>query len=332
MNTEDTQQQDTTLSTGERLRRARELLGLSQTAVATRLCLKVSTVRDIEENNISEDLASTFIRGYIRSYAKLVHLPEDSLLTSTTADQTSLKQQKVASMQRIRNIRHRKKHDGWLVALTWLIVVIVIGLSCAWWWQNHKAQQSSLLALPQPVTMATGTRYNTETVPASAPKAVANPVPSASVSANRNSQDSNAVNSVLSTPSLNTAPLAARPLVTEPKPAPLNLPVEPPAVQVPPPPISSSRKASQQPAPVSANELSMHFTGDCWIEVSDGSGKTLFSGLKRKNDRLVFNSQPPYQLKIGAPDAVQIRYGGKPVDPGHAPTNRVMRLTLNATH
>lgn len=80
MNTEATHDQHEALSTGVRLRNAREQLGLSQQAVAERLCLKVSTVRDIEEDKAPADLASTFLRGYIRSYAKLVHIPENELL------------------------------------------------------------------------------------------------------------------------------------------------------------------------------------------------------------------------------------------------------------
>ncbi len=80
MNTEATHDQNEALTTGVRLRNAREQLGLSQQAVAERLCLKVSTVRDIEEDKAPADLASTFLRGYIRSYARLVHIPEEELL------------------------------------------------------------------------------------------------------------------------------------------------------------------------------------------------------------------------------------------------------------
>ncbi len=80
MNTEATHDQNEALTTGARLRNAREQLGLSQQAVAERLCLKVSTVRDIEEDKAPADLASTFLRGYIRSYARLVHIPEEELL------------------------------------------------------------------------------------------------------------------------------------------------------------------------------------------------------------------------------------------------------------
>lgn len=98
MNTEATHDQNEALTTGARLRNAREQLGLSQQAVAERLCLKVSTVRDIEEDKAPADLASTFLRGYIRSYARLVHIPEEELLP-WLEKQAPLRAAKVAPMQ-----------------------------------------------------------------------------------------------------------------------------------------------------------------------------------------------------------------------------------------
>lgn len=80
MNTEATQDTTEAKLPGERLREARERLGFTQQTIAERLCLKISTVRDIEDGTTPADLAPTFLRGYVRSYAKLVHLPEDELL------------------------------------------------------------------------------------------------------------------------------------------------------------------------------------------------------------------------------------------------------------
>jgi cytoskeleton protein RodZ len=119
MNTEASQDKTVSMTTGQRLRQAREQLGLSQQTVAERLCLKMSTVRDIEEDSVSADLASTFVRGYIRSYAKLVHLPEDELLPML-AKQAPLKMAKVAPMQSFSLGKRRKKRDGWLMSFTWL--------------------------------------------------------------------------------------------------------------------------------------------------------------------------------------------------------------------
>ncbi len=108
MNTEATHDQNEAQTTGVRLRNAREQLGLSQQAVAERLCLKVSTVRDIEEDKAPSDLASTFLRGYIRSYARLVHVPEEELLPGLEK-QAPLRAAKVAPMQSFSLGKRRKK-------------------------------------------------------------------------------------------------------------------------------------------------------------------------------------------------------------------------------
>ncbi|TMY12747.1 cytoskeleton protein RodZ, partial [Klebsiella pneumoniae] len=79
------------------------------------------------------------------------------------------------------------------------------------------------------------------------------------------------------------------------------------------------------------NALVMNFTADCWLEVTDASGKKLFSGMQRKDGNLNLTGQAPYKLKIGAPAAVQIQFQGKPVDLSRfIRTNQVARLTVNA--
>ena len=43
--------------------------------------------------------------------------------------------------------KRRKKRDGWLMTFTWLVLFVVIGLSGAWWWQDHKAQQEEITTM-----------------------------------------------------------------------------------------------------------------------------------------------------------------------------------------
>ncbi len=137
MNTEATHDQNEALTTGARLRNAREQLGLSQQAVAERLCLKVSTVRDIEEDKAPADLASTFLRGYIRSYARLVHIPEEELLPGLEK-QAPLRAAKVAPMQSFSLGKRRKKRDGWLNDLH------LAGVVCGYW-----SERCLVVARPQ---------------------------------------------------------------------------------------------------------------------------------------------------------------------------------------
>ncbi|WP_318372302.1 cytoskeleton protein RodZ [Enterobacter sp.] len=328
MNTEATHDQNATLSTGVRLRSAREQLGLSQQAVAERLCLKVSTVRDIEEDKAPAELASTFLRGYIRSYARLVHIPEEELLPMMEK-QAPIRAAKVAPMQTFSLGKRRKKRDGWLSTITWLIFFVVLGLTGAWWWQNHKAQQEEITTMadqssaelnanntdaqsvplnnePTDAQTLTGTEpadVTAQTAPAQSAPAQ-QPAPAATTPATP--ADSSAQNAVVSPSQANVDTTNANALPTD--------------------------QAGVNATPAAdPNALAMTFTADCWLEVSDATGKKLFSGIQRKDASLNLAGQAPYKLKIGAPAAVQIQFQGKPVDLSRfIRTNQVARLTLNA--
>ncbi len=319
MNTEATQDHQEANTTGARLRNAREQLGLSQQAVAERLCLKVSTVRDIEDDKAPADLASTFLRGYIRSYARLVHIPEEELLPMM-AKQAPIRAAKVAPMQSFSLGKRRKKRDGWLMSFTWLVLFVVIGLSGAWWWQDHKAQQDEISSMAdQSSAELSSGDSNSQSIPlntqssTSVPDTAANSAPVEAPAAPAASTPAPVDNNAVVAPSQANVDTAATP-------APAN-----PALPLP------TDQANVTATAASAQDLVMNFTADCWLEVSDATGKKLFSGLQRKGGNLNLSGQAPYKLKIGAPAAVEIQYLGKPVDLSRfIRTNQVARLTLNA--
>ncbi|WP_350316290.1 cytoskeleton protein RodZ [Pectobacterium aroidearum] len=333
MNTEATQDTTEAKLPGERLREARERLGFTQQTIAERLCLKISTVRDIEDGTTPADLAPTFLRGYVRSYAKLVHLPEDELLPAVDK-QAIPKTISVSPMQSFSLKKSRKKRDGWLMTITWLVVLVVLGLTGAWWWQNHQAQQAEINSM---VDHASSMQAQTE----------GQPVPLIDNSAPQETVTPNSAAAPASTPVDLSATVTATP--STPSSASSTTPSTAPSSQSP----SQANTAQHQAAgngllgagavapaagtvaesnPVSAaHALVMTFTADCWLEVTDASGKKLFSGMQRNGGTLNLDGQSPYKLKIGAPAAVQIQFQGKPVDLSRfVRSNQVARLTLTA--
>ncbi|WP_438288466.1 cytoskeleton protein RodZ [Edwardsiella tarda] len=343
MNTEASQDQAAPMSTGERLRQGRERLGLTQQQVAERLCLKLSTIRDIEEDKAPDGLVSTFVRGYIRAYAKLVQIPEQEI-APLLAKQAPVRAVKMAPMQSFSLGKRRKKREGWLMTFTWLVIFVVIGITGSWWWQNHKAQQQDIVEMAdessaqlakqqqaQPVDLsasaasaaddaaastASSSQPATPSAPTSsdsaAPAAQGESTPPAVNAANGSAQATPA-------PSATTAPGA----VVVPSQAdvtPLSTALPTAAASV----AAGSEAASTQP-------LVMHFNDKCWLEVRDASGKILFSGLQPAGAKLELSGKAPYRLKIGAPAAVQIQYLGKPVDLSRfIKSSQVARLTLDA--
>ncbi|QLX24431.1 cytoskeleton protein RodZ [Citrobacter freundii] len=327
MNTEATHDKNEALSTGVRLRNAREQLGFSQQAVAERLCLKVSTVRDIEEDKAPADLASTFLRGYIRSYARLVHIPEEELLPGLEK-QAPIRPAKVAPMQSFSLGKRRKKRDGWLMTFTWLVLFVVVGLTGAWWWQNHKAQQEEI------TTMADQSSAELNAGKDSAQSVPLDTSAAASQDMTPPAQDDGAVADAASAPDAATVPAAAadaqQNAVVAPSQANVDTATTAPTSPATAAPLPTDQAGVTTPA-ADPNALVMNFTADCWLEVSDATGKKLFSGMQRKDGTLNLVGQAPYKLKIGAPAAVQIQFQGKPVDLSRfIRTNQVARLTVNA--
>lgn len=323
MNTE--ANQDTTkLSTGERLRTAREAKGMTQQNVADRLCLKLSTVRDIEDDKSPAELAATFLRGYIRSYARLVHIPEAELLPDLK-QQVPVSPAKVTPMQSyaITSRRSRKKRDGLLTTFTWLIVFIVVGLTVAWWWQNHKAAQTEL-------TSNLSTQQNSESGDSQSIPLSANQADPSSQQAMQS--ENQPVDETTSTEPAVQAPTAtATPAPVPSGTSPSVAPDSAPAVSTSAPTLNTTPATTQSEAAAQTNAdaLTVQFSADCWLEISDATGKKLFSGLQHTGASLNLNGKLPYRLKIGAPSAVSIQFRGQPVDLSRfVQRNQVARLSV----
>ncbi|AWH89554.1 cytoskeleton protein RodZ [Limnobaculum parvum] len=315
MNTDTPQERQTPLAEiGYRLSEARKALNLSQRTVAEQLRLKVSTIKELEDGLNPLDLAPTFIKGYIRSYAKLVQVPEDELIALLPKGGA---EKNIIETNRIKGFtlgKPRKKVDRWLTLFTWLILFVVLGLTGAWWWENHKAQQNEL-------TQSSSGEQNQIQLSANQP----------------DTTPSNAVTSQPSTNSVNpdsanSAPVANN-VVQIPSPAQPTQNVAPTLEEAVAAQVAEAEAATGTTVqPVQdTNDIYMTFIQDCWVEVTDARGQSLYSGLQRKDGKLSLSGQAPYRVKVGVPAAVEISYKGKPVDMSqYKSSNRPARLTLAA--
>lgn len=327
------------MSTGERLRQGRERLGLTQQQVAERLCLKLSTIRDIEEDKAPDGLVSTFVRGYIRAYAKLVQIPEQEI-APLLAKQAPVRAVKMAPMQSFSLGKRRKKREGWLMTFTWLVIFVVIGITGSWWWQNHKAQQQDIVEMAdessaqlakqqqaQPVDLSASAASAADDAAASTASSSQPATPSTPTSSDSAAQ---AAQGESTPPAVNAANGSAQ---ATPAPSATTAPgavVAPSQADVTALPTAAASVAAGSEA-ASTQPLVMHFNDKCWLEVRDASGKILFSGLQPAGAKLELSGKAPYRLKIGAPAAVQIQYLGKPVDLSRfIKSSQVARLTLDA--
>lgn len=77
--------------------------------------------------------------------------------------------------------------------------------------------------------------------------------------------------------------------------------------------------------------LSLNFTGDCWTEISDATGRRLFFDMGRSGRTVELSGQAPFDVLFGNVENVSVRVDGSaytvtPANPG----SRTARLTIMA--
>jgi len=116
-------------------------------------------------------------------------------------------------------------------------------------------------------------------------------------------------------------------------------PVQEPAEQLPAEVIAVASSALPDDAPepqtaaaslATAVLVELSFTGDCWAEVTDASGRRLFYELGTAGRAVALTGEDPLQLVLGNVANVSIAVGGRayPI-PGPARNGRLARLTIN---
>ncbi|MCP4831979.1 MAG: DUF4115 domain-containing protein [Gammaproteobacteria bacterium] len=88
-------------SPGDRLRKARETMGMSAEEAAHDLRLDYEVVIALEAAHYETLGAPVFIRGYMRSYARLLGLPEDEIVAGFVAYETEPEEFRTLSTQSV---------------------------------------------------------------------------------------------------------------------------------------------------------------------------------------------------------------------------------------
>ena len=116
------------LTPGEILNRAREQQGLSLEDVSERLKLRPSLIRDIECNRFNQpNLMKTFIKGYIKSYASLLKVDEQTVLHAfdVLMKETEVNQQEIIQKQENEKRRIVRVNFLWSVGVVVLVLLAV---------------------------------------------------------------------------------------------------------------------------------------------------------------------------------------------------------------
>ncbi|NOJ09463.1 cytoskeleton protein RodZ [Vibrio splendidus] len=310
MNTEqETQTQETVapaIEAGTLLKNKRESLGLTQKQISDRLKLRVTLIQQIEENQFESDQVATFMRGYIRSYAKYVNLDEKVVLNALhhSGDAQHQEQEMLSFSRKTKT----EKHNSRIMLLTWSIFAVIVGISSLWWWQNQQQDtlSQSLANTESSEELVVEESLDPELTSLEVIEAEQNTETSpVTENSDELTEVSSAENSVTLDPVevIEEAPEAAD--------------------------VTSVTAESETVAPEAVvNELVMQFSADCWIQVKDASGKTLSTGIKKAGQTLNLSGTAPYKVILGAPEGVSMTFASEPVDLSGYTSGKVARITL----
>ena len=302
-------------SPGQLLRAAREARGLTQPEVASRLNLRVSLVRDIEEDRFDQRTASTFTRGYLKTYAKLVGASEERVVAAY--EQLGLTEVKYAEMHsfsgrnRLEANENRMRIGGWL-----LCFALVAGV--LYWIMGRPAEKPAVVKMDEQTLFDSANTSDSptdendgQTVLLAQPidSAVIQPAPVASAATDV------AVSAAVATP-----------VTTESTPAAPSAAVAP--VAAPASATAATVTAVADVAVADKSALVISYSGPCWLEIKDATGKKVVSATRQAGQRDVLTGKAPFRLNIGAPKYVAISFMGEAVDMSRFPVGRPARFEL----
>lgn len=325
MNTIVEQTETTEISFGDKLRQTREALNLSLEDVAKAISLRPNILAKLENNEfVQKNVPSTFLRGYVRSYAKFLRIPdaEWTHLTFGEAHKNDLSKNARAT----RSVNQYSSHSRWVGTLTTIILLAAVGMTGLWWWQNYQKSNEERDNLVQtyvekektaevPVTHSNEIPVTVNSQPAVSSNETTSVAgktnnaaaePAVSTTQENQAQTVNAEVSTAAT-SAPTVELAQAPVVEQTLPN-----TEPTTEKTVPDTQSAVENPAISEAPTTAKgDLVIEITkNSSWISVKDKNRKVLAQKEYKQGETLTFNGDE-YALIIGAPGNVRITYKGE---------------------
>lgn len=303
------------LSVGQQLKNAREALKLSVEEVAQKTNLKKNHIEALENDIfILPNVPPVFVRGYVRNYARFLRLPESLMQQANYGEVTIPKEVKKAAPIQVSN--NHKSQSRWVKWLTGFILLCAVGMTLAWWWQEHKKDElsrDSLVGSNEIVlnNESAMTENNAVEIPVVAEAVVTNQN-GVEVAAEANSPvgtetavagNIQAVENSTENANQQSEPVSQTAATILAVPAQVEMITEPEDSVVEP------------VAAVNNDELRIEIQGgQSWITVrSSKSKKSLAEKLYNDGDVLTFNNNEQYRLTIGAPANVKLYYKGEQI-------------------
>jgi len=358
-------------SPGTQLTNAREAMGLTQKQVADRLHLRLNSVQAVENDALEEGVSVTFTKGYVRLYAKLVHLEAQPLLEAY--DKMHKQSNQPAKLQSFSRRVSREAHDHRWNMVTIVVVLLVLGSVIGWWVQQSDSFDDSQSFVTDTFDSLFSESENAQNADIQNNATQENSTKPISINDNANSDLLN-INSQAPEETLNetgsSSNLRSREIyndntqddtqnITQDSAQQGTYGLENSSAEMSDNNISSPRdtelnnasnmlgEVSEQNSDVD-NAVSSYFSADsglmvnddgtvdmaftflddCWVSIKNVDGEVIAIGVKAKGRVMQVSGLPPIQVILGAPQNVEINFGGNDIDMSAYPDGRSAKFTL----
>jgi len=274
---------------GQRLRKAREVRGLTVDEVAKELHLSVRFVNLMEADSYKELPEPAFVRGYMRRYAQLLKLSADDIAgrfdqcyaaDTETPEPDARPYNPVQLLGIITKPRLRLRR-----VLSWASFALIAALGAGFLWSGINSRQAVV-----PAEAVSPVSVPAESVVAAAPAApLALPAASAVGGSGM---------SLLPSPATASSVAALAPVA----------------------PVSASAAAGP-------DTLELVLTAPSWISVQDASRQSLLSAV-RPAGSITLKGEAPFSVNVGDASVVTMVFNGKAVDLKPHTRGAVATLTL----
>jgi cytoskeleton protein RodZ len=274
------------LTLGQTLSRERERQGLSRGDVAQRLHMSAWQIEALEVGDYSRLPKGTFLRGFVRNYAKLLALPGESVLSMLKEGRPH--DPAPGIVVPTQNIRFDPLGDRlsspYVKASVYAVVAVAAAFAFMYWWLFVKPAPPGV----EPKNIVAVVPQNVASPPLTAPT---EPPP----------------------PKDLTLPAAPEPRAAEVARG------EPPKAAAPAK-VENAKTALLSPAaptiaPKGAERrLRFRFEGESWVEVRDARGRVLFQQLNAPGSEAEVTAKPPFTIVVGNAPDVELLMNGEAFD------------------
>ncbi len=330
------------LNVGAALRAAREAQGLTVADVAERVKFSARQVEALEADDTSRLPQGTFLRGFIRSYARVLHLDESALLGSLAvqAEQHPVVAETHAKAEALPTSGSARRYSVYLLAGAFAIALVLAFFV----WSHHespKLERTVLeeVKLPDVVVASAPVPASPGEVVQSAVQApgvmakIMEPVVAPVARDKPKAVEPAKVPVPIIVPQVSLKPVVAAKVI---EPVKASVPLEKPKAAEPATgaaPVSVPLMSGKPEVPLEQlkkRPIHVVFLDEAWLQITDTNGEVLLSRMNPAGSEKWIGGgrRAPYQVSIGKAKSVRLFYKGREVDLSHYNQTGLVQLEL----